>query len=133
MNPDRYGRAMREIRRSWEEVRLLQSAVWRGGNHIGQLVWDYEAVEEGARPRTTPVIGIERSTWGFCWRLPWRQRKAISTENVGQGPGEHCLCSEGSLGKEQVNCRKAGQANDVCIGSPKDCSSTTCEVGKSPG
>jgi len=27
MNPDRYGRAVREIRRSWEEVRLLQSAV----------------------------------------------------------------------------------------------------------
>ena len=46
---------------SYKHSSLLQSAA-EGGTPHGQLVWSYEAVEEGTRPGTTAAIRIERGT-----------------------------------------------------------------------
>ena len=38
----------------------------RGGNTIGRLVWDRQAVEEGTRPSKAAVVRIECGTRSFC-------------------------------------------------------------------
>jgi len=36
------------------------------GNHIGQFVWDYKAVEEGAGPHTTMLSGLNAALEAFA-------------------------------------------------------------------
>jgi len=77
---------------------LLQSPP-EGGNHIGQLVWDPEAVEEGTRPGRAAVVRIECDPGGFRWCLSRNGETGTQTpQDVREVPSENRSRTESTLG-----------------------------------